>query len=116
MRVRSGRFGKFLACTRYPDCKGTRPFSLGVPCPDCGQGQLVERRTRRGKAFFGCSRYPECKFGVWDRPVKQPCPVCHSPILVQKRTKTRGEYLECPKCKHRSSEEPGEALSGTLDG
>ncbi len=116
MRVRSGRFGKFLACSRYPECKGTRPFSLGVPCPDCGKGDLVERRTRRGKAFFGCSRYPECKFGIWDRPVKHPCPACGSPILVQKRTKTRGDYLECPKCKHRIAGEPGEALSGTLDG
>ena len=116
MRVRSGRFGKFLACSRYPECKGTRPFSLGVPCPDCGQGDLVERRTRRGKAFFGCSRYPDCKFGVWDRPVKHPCPSCGSPILLQKRTKTRGDYLECPKCKHRIAQEAGEALSGTLDG
>jgi DNA topoisomerase-1 len=116
MRVRSGRFGKFLACSRYPECKGTRPFSLGVSCPECGQGDLVERRTRRGKAFFGCSRYPECKFGVWDRPVKHPCPSCGSPILLQKRTKTRGDYLECPKCKHRIAQEAGEALSGTLDG
>ncbi len=116
MRVRSGRFGKFLACSRYPECKGTRPFSLGVPCPECGKGDLVERRTRRGKAFFGCSRYPDCKFGIWDRPVKHACPSCGSPILVQKRTKSRGDYLECPKCKHRIVEEPGEALSGTLDG
>jgi DNA topoisomerase-1 len=116
MRVRSGRFGKFLACSRYPECKGTRPFSLGVSCPECGQGDLVERRTRRGKAFFGCSRYPDCKFGVWDRPVKHPCPSCGSPILLQKRTKTRGDYLECPKCKHRIAQEAGEALSGTLDG
>jgi DNA topoisomerase-1 len=115
MRVRTGRFGKFLACTRYPECKGTRPFSLGVPCPECGEGQLVERRTRRGKAFFGCSRYPECKFGIWDRPVKQACRHCGSPILVQKRTKSRGDYLECPKCKHREMEGTGEALSGTLD-
>jgi DNA topoisomerase-1 len=116
MRVRTGRFGKFLACTRYPECKGTRPFSLGVPCPECGQGQLVERRTRRGKAFFGCSRYPDCTFGIWDRPVKQACPSCKSPFLVQKRTKSRGEYLECPKCKHRQAEGTGEVLSGTLDG
>jgi len=115
MRVRSGRFGKFLACTRYPDCKGTRPFSLGVACPQCGEGQLVERRTRRGKPFYGCSRYPECSFGIWDRPVKQTCPSCGSPILVQKRTKSRGDYLECPKCKHRIAEEADEARSGTLD-
>jgi len=115
MRVRSGRFGKFLACSRYPECKGTRPLGLGVPCPDCGTGELVERRTRRGKAFFGCSRYPECKFGIWDRPVRQPCPSCAYPILVQKQTKTKGDYLQCPKCKTRVDAEASEAVSGSLD-
>jgi len=115
MRVRSGRFGKFLACSKYPDCKGTRPFGLGVPCPDCGTGELVERRTRRGKSFFGCSRYPECKFGIWDRPVKQACPSCASPILVQKRTKAAGDFLQCPKCKARIGGEAEEAVSGALD-
>ena len=115
MRVRTGRFGKFLACSRYPECKGTRPFGLGVPCPDCGTGELVERRTRKGKAFFGCSRYPECQFGIWDRPVKQPCPSCGSPILVQKRTKTKGDFLQCPKCKTRIEPDARETLSGTLD-
>ncbi len=115
MRVRSGRFGKFLACSRYPECKGTRPLGLGVPCPDCHTGELVERRTRRGKAFFGCSRYPECKFGIWDRPLKQPCPSCAYPILVQKQTKTKGDYLQCPKCKTRVDAEASEAVSGSLD-
>jgi DNA topoisomerase-1 len=115
MRVRSGRFGKFLACSRYPECKGTRPLGLGVPCPDCGTGELVERRTRRGKAFFGCSRYPECKFGIWDRPLKQPCPSCAYPIMVQKQTKTKGDYLQCPKCKHRVDAEASEAASASLD-
>lgn len=116
MRPRSGRFGKFLACSRYPECKGTRPVGLGVPCPDCGAGELVERRTRRGKAFYGCSRYPACSFGIWDRPVKQSCPSCASPILVQKHTKTKGDYLQCPKCKARVDGESSEAMSGTLDG
>ena len=115
MRVRSGRFGKFLACSRYPECKGTRPLGLGMPCPECGTGELVERRTRRGKSFFGCSRYPECTFAVWDRPVKQPCPSCAYPILVQKHTKTKGDYLQCPKCKTRVDAEASEAMSGTLD-
>ena len=115
MRVRSGRFGKFLACSRYPECKGTRPLGLGIPCPECGTGELVERRTRRGKSFFGCSRYPECTFAVWDRPMKQPCPSCAYPILVEKRTKTKGDYLQCPKCKARVDAEASEAVSGTLD-
>ena len=115
MRVRSGRFGKFLACSRYPECKGTRPLGLGVPCPDCGTGELVERRTRRGKPFYGCSRYPECKFGIWDKPLKQACPSCGYSILVQKHTKTKGDYLQCPKCKSRVDAEASEAVSGTLD-
>jgi DNA topoisomerase-1 len=114
MRIRSGRFGKFLACTRYPDCKGTRPLGLGVPCPECGTGELVERRTKRGKSFFGCGRYPACTFAVWDRPLKQPCPSCAYPILLQKRTKTKGDYLQCPKCKARV-DEGSEAVSGSLD-
>jgi len=115
MRVRTGRFGKFLACERYPECKGTRPFTLQIACPQCGQGELVERRTRRGKAFFGCSRYPECKFGIWDKPVKQKCPNCDSPILVQKSTKTKGDFLQCPKCRTQVETGNSEPLSGTVD-
>jgi DNA topoisomerase I len=115
MRVRSGRFGKFLACSRYPDCKGTRPFTLQIACPECGEGELVERRTRRAKVFYGCSRYPDCTFAMWDRPIKEKCPSCASPIMVQKRSKTKGDYLQCPKCKTQVDVEAGEALSGTLD-
>jgi DNA topoisomerase-1 len=118
MRVRTGRFGKFLACASYPDCKGTRPFTLQIPCPECGKGELVERRTRRGKNFYGCSAYPNCTFGLWDRPVKQPCTACAYPILVQKMTKTKGDYQQCPKCKAKFGEadsEGTEELSGTVD-
>lgn len=118
MRVRSGRFGKFLACSNYPDCKGTRPFTLQIACPQCGTGELVERRTRRGKVFYGCSRYPECTFAIWDRPVKEACPSCGSPIMVQKRSKTKGDYLQCPKCKTQVDSETADAvggMSGTLD-
>ncbi|MGH7682548.1 MAG: type I DNA topoisomerase, partial [Candidatus Eiseniibacteriota bacterium] len=114
MRVRTGRFGKFLACSRYPECKGTRPFTLQIACPQCSQGQLVERRTRRGKVFFGCSRYPDCKFGIWDKPVNQKCPNCDSPILVQKSSKAKGDFLQCPKCRTRV-ETGTEAVSETVD-
>jgi DNA topoisomerase-1 len=118
MRVRTGRFGKFLACASYPDCKGTRPFTLQIPCPECGKGELVERRTKRGKNFFGCSAYPACTFGLWDRPIKQACPSCGYSILVQKHTKTKGDYQQCPKCKAKFGEEGAEGaeeLSGTVD-
>ena len=118
MRVRTGRFGKFLACASYPDCKGTRPFTLQIACPECGKGELVERRTKRGKNFFGCSAYPACTFGLWDRPLKQPCPACAYPILVQKHTKSKGDYQQCPKCKAKFGEEGAEGaeeLSATVD-
>jgi DNA topoisomerase-1 len=118
MRVRTGRFGKFLACSSYPDCKGTRPFTLQIPCPECGKGELVERRTRRGKNFYGCSAYPACTFGLWDKPVQKPCPVCAYPILLQKHTKTKGDYQQCPKCKAKVAEDgtaDEEELSGSVD-
>lgn len=70
--IRRGRFGKFLACTGFPDCKYTAPFLVktGVPCPECKDGELTERKTRRGKTFWGCARYPECKYATWDDPAK----------------------------------------------
>jgi DNA topoisomerase-1 len=72
MVVKSGRFGRFLACSAYPDCKGTRPYSIGIKCKeeDC-KGSLVERRTKRGRVFFGCSNYPKCKYATWDDPKKE---------------------------------------------
>ncbi|HUB08864.1 MAG TPA: type I DNA topoisomerase, partial [Myxococcales bacterium] len=96
MVVKTGRFGRFLACSRYPDCKGTRPFTIGVACPECKVGQLTERRSKRGKPFYGCNRYPECKFAAWDKPVAETCPDCGSPYLLEKFTKRDGVVLACP--------------------
>ena len=76
MAIKTGRFGKFMACSDYPKCKNSKPLKIGVPCPKCG-GDLVERRSRaRGRVFFGCSRYPDCDFIVNQRPVEDPCPEC----------------------------------------
>jgi DNA topoisomerase-1 len=102
MMVRRGRYGRFLACARYPDCKTTRPVPTGVACvrPDC-KGQLVEKRSRRGKVFYGCDRYPDCDFALWDRPVAVACPECRRPIMVEKETKTHGPHLYCPECRFR---------------
>jgi len=74
MVIRRGRYGKFLACTGFPDCRHTEQIMVktGVTCPDCGEGELVERKTRRGKTFWGCERYPECKYATWDDPMKKP--------------------------------------------
>jgi DNA topoisomerase I len=96
MRVKRGRFGKFLACSGYPECRNSRALSIGVACPDCREGTVTERRSRRGKVFFGCSRYPECAFVAWDRPVAEACPRCHGPYLVQKVSKRDGPSLACP--------------------
>jgi len=99
MKVKRGRFGEFLACSRFPDCKGTKPVSIGVLCPKpgCG-GFLTAKRSRRGKIFYGCTRYPECTFAVWDRPRLTPCPNCGAPFLVEKETK-KGLVLRCLQCK-----------------
>ena len=96
---RNGPYGRFISCSRRPDCKFTKPVTLGIPCPECGQGEIAERRTRRGKTFFGCTRYPDCKFAAWDRPRLVPCPNCKAPFLVEKETKKLGLVLRCLKCK-----------------
>jgi DNA topoisomerase-1 len=107
MVVKTGRFGRFLACSRYPECKTTKPFSVGVVCPEpgCG-GQVVEKKSRKGKMFYGCSNYPKCTFATWNKPVATPCPSCGNPYLEEKFTKTSGATLVCPKCKHTISKEP----------
>jgi DNA topoisomerase-1 len=100
MIVKGGRFGTFLGCSNYPTCKNTKPISMGIKCPKCTQGDLVERKTKKGKrVFYGCSRYPECDFASWDKPVNQACPSCHNAYIVSKYSKTKGEYLMCPACK-----------------
>jgi DNA topoisomerase-1 len=98
MVIKTGRYGEFLACTRYPECKHTRPIPLGVKCPKCGQGELVERRTRRGRSFFGCNRYPECDFSTWYRPLPVACPHCGFVGAERRSSKARGEYRRCLKC------------------
>lgn len=97
MLVKRGRFGAFLACARYPECKGTRSITTGVACPECGKGSLVQKTSRRGKVFYGCDKYPKCKYALWDKPVKGPCPKCDFPVLVEKYSKKSGETkMACP--------------------
>jgi len=90
MVIKHGRFGKFIACSGYPDCKTTKPITLGIACPEpqC-PGQLVERRSRRGRMFYGCSAYPNCKFVVWQRPVPEPCPKCGAPFVTERAVRGR---------------------------
>jgi len=107
MVIKTGRFGEFLACTTYPKCKHTRPVPLGIVCPKCGQGDIAERRTRKGRNFFGCTRYPDCDYSVWNRPVLVPCPSCGYVGMEQKQSKTLGATRKCMKCGHEVQvEEP----------
>ncbi len=99
MLVRGSRFGTFLGCSNYPKCRNTKSITMGIKCPKCKEGELVERKTKRKKNFYGCSRYPDCDFASWDKPVDQKCDTCGSPYIVQKYTQKRGEYLLCPACK-----------------
>jgi len=100
MIVKTGRFGRFLACSNYPECKNTEPFYIGVHCPEPGcSGEIVEKRTKRGKIFYGCSKYPECTFALWNKPVNEKCEACGYPVMEQRHTKAKGAFLKCPNCK-----------------
>jgi DNA topoisomerase-1 len=96
MVVKTGRFGKFLACSGYPACKTTKAIALGVKCPQpgCG-GDLVQKRTRKGRNFYACSRYPQCEYALWDRPINKTCPTCQAPFLVEKVSKQAGRTVQC---------------------
>ncbi|HYL59983.1 MAG TPA: type I DNA topoisomerase, partial [Candidatus Acidoferrales bacterium] len=97
---RRSRFGEFLGCSGYPDCDGIKrlqsaPVSTGVACPECKEGEILERRSRRGKLFFGCGRYPKCKFAAWDKVIAQPCPSCGANYMVEKNLKRTGVTWKC---------------------
>ena len=98
MVIKTGRFGEFLACTTYPACKGTRAIPMGIKCPKCIEGDLAERRTKRGKSFWGCIRYPACDFSTWNRPVPDTCPECGWIGMEKKVSKAEGETRVCLKC------------------
>ncbi|MEK5280630.1 MULTISPECIES: type I DNA topoisomerase [Paenibacillus] len=95
-----GRFGKFLACSGFPDCRNTKPIikDIGVTCPKCHEGKVVERRSKKGRVFYGCDQYPGCDFVSWDRPSIKPCPSCGS-WMIEKRNK-QGTKLQCTSCDH----------------
>ena len=95
MVIKRGRYGNFLACPGYPECKNAKPIveKLDVPCPECGK-EIVVKKSKRGKKFFGCSGYPECKFVSWNEPVKERCPKCNS-YMVIKYSKKEGKYIQC---------------------
>jgi len=100
--IKRGRFGEFISCSNYPECRYARPIQkgLGIPCPEDG-GEIIERRSRRGRIFYGCSNFPNCRWASWDQPVEQPCPECGG--LMVRPTRGNRNILRCTKCGH---EEP----------
>lgn len=98
MVYKMGRFGRFLACSGFPDCRNTKPIvkEIGVVCPKCNKGHIVERRSKKGRIFFGCDTYPECDYVSWDKPTNKRCPNCQQ-VLVEKRNRS-GARLQCVAC------------------
>lgn len=100
MLEKVGRYGKFYGCSNYPKCKGVKPMTLGIKCPKCNEGELIQRRGGKTKRqFYGCSRYPDCDFIENSLPVLEKCTHCDSNYLLSKETKKEGKFLQCPKCK-----------------
>ena len=107
--VKQGRFGEFTACSNYPKCRYVKLKSMGVACPNDG-GDIVERKSRRGRVFYGCANYPDCDFTLWNKPLQESCPTCEAPFLVEKVTKRHGRQVLCHKedCDYIRSEELAE--------
>lgn len=112
MMVRTGRYGRFLACSRYPDCKGTKRLlmKVGVACPKCG-GDIVEKRTKKGRQFYGCATYPECDFTSWQRPLQERCPQCNG-ILVAAGGRQQG-IARCLACDWKGERQEQELAAAT---
>ncbi len=104
MVYKMGRFGKFMACSNFPECRNTKAIvkDIGVKCPSCKDGNIVERKSKKRRIFYGCDQYPECDFLSWDKPISRPCPKCND-MLVEKKSK-KGVQIECTKCDY--SENP----------
>ncbi len=97
-----GRYGEFVACSNYPKCKYVKQKTIGVPCPNCSEGEIVERKSKRGRTFYGCNRYPDCDFVAWGKPIQEKCPECGSSYLIEKWLKA-GPVAQCPnaECKYK---------------
>lgn len=97
--IKQGKFGRFMACSNYPECKFTKPVGTGARCPREGcEGELVEKRSRRGKIFYGCGKYPQCDYATWDKPLEEACPDCSAPNLFEKRRRSGGVIVHCERC------------------
>lgn len=97
MVVKTGKYGKFQACSTYPNCKFTAPVTLGIPCPKCAKGEMTQRQSRYRRVFYSCSTWPDCDFATWDKPIEKSCPQCKFPMLTEKITKRNGLSHKCPQ-------------------
>ena len=97
MTRKNGQYGPFLSCSRYPECKNIKNIQpgTGVTCPQCNQGEIVQKRTQLGKFFYSCNRYPECKYALWAKPTGNKCPECQSLMLFAKDGKEKCSSKEC---------------------
>ena len=105
MVYKHGRYGKFMACSNFPDCRNAKPIikDMGVVCPKCQKGNIIERKSnKRGKTFYGCSTYPDCDFTSWDKPITRPCPKCNS-VLVEKKLK-KSLKISCLNCDYEEQQ------------
>lgn len=105
MVIKMGRYGKFYACSNFPECRNTKPIlkKIGVKCPTCGKGEVVERKTKKNRLFYGCERYPDCDFSSWDKPIGRDCPKCDE-FLVEKRTRSKSQVV-CSNCDYKEDEQ-----------
>jgi DNA topoisomerase-1 len=101
MLIKAGRYGKFYACSAYPGCKNIQPLekpkSLDIACPQCKEGEMMEKKSRYGKIFYSCNRYPKCKYALWNPPKQEACPKCSWPLTEIKTTKRWGTVQRCPQ-------------------
>lgn len=111
MVVKSSKYGKFLGCSGYPDCKNIQPITLGIKCPKCKEGEILARKALKSKkTFYGCTRYPDCDFISNSKPRETKCEMCGNSYMLEKYSKKKGEYLECPECKHKVETEFKDAV------
>lgn len=101
MVIKMGRYGKFMACSNFPDCRNTKAIvkTIGVTCPKCKDGDVVERKSKKNRLFYGCSNYPECDFISWDKPVGRDCPKCNHYLMEHK--KGRSSQVICSNCDYK---------------
>lgn len=105
MVYKMGRYGKFMACSNFPDCRNTKPIvkEIGVKCPKCKEGNIIERKSKKSRIFYGCDCYPACDLVSWDKPIARPCPKCNS-MLVEKKSK-KGKQVVCTECDYQEEQQ-----------